>query len=104
MGYEFNQLIVAESFQALYVERGRPVLPRVELEARHELCEDLAQSLWEVCLQLQDRGRAGPVEILAQIRAGLLQPPSSLPGKEADWVATRIAELLQWPVPVLPPA
>lgn len=99
MGYEFNQQVVAESFQALYVERGRPLLARADLEARHELCEDLAQSLCEVCLQLHDRQRAGSAEILAQIQAGLLQPPSALPAQEAGWVATRIAELLQWPQP-----
>ena len=32
MGYEFNQQVVAESFQALYVERGRPLLARADLD------------------------------------------------------------------------
>lgn len=100
MGYEVNQLFIAASFQALYADgRGRPTLPREELQARQELCEDLAQSLSEVCLGLRFKVDADEGEALARCHEGLLTPPSSLPEPEARWVAIRIAELLQWDVP-----
>lgn len=98
MGYEVNQLFVAESFQALYLERGRPTVSRAELEARHDLCEDLAQSLSETCLALRLRKDLSPSDILKQVHSGLLQPPSALPAPEARWIAIRTAELLQWDV------
>lgn len=41
MGYEINQLFVAETFQQLYADgRGQPRLSREEMHARQELCED----------------------------------------------------------------
>lgn len=100
MGYDINQLFVAESFQGLYLDRrGRSTLPREELQARQELCEDLAQSLCEVCLGLDFKADASAKEALARCHEGLLTPPSSLPAPEARWVTTRIAELLQWEAP-----
>lgn len=100
MGYEINQLFVAETFQQLYTDsRGRPTLCREEVQERQELCEDLAQSLAEVCLGLRFKVDASASEALARCREGLLTPPSSLPAAEARWVAIRIAELLQWDVP-----
>ena len=100
MGYEINQLFVAETFQQLYADgRGRPTLSREKMQERQELCEDLAQSLAEVCLGLRFKVEASASEALARCYEGLLTPPSSLPAAEARWVAVRIAELLQWDVP-----
>lgn len=99
MGYEFNQLFIAESFQALYLDsRNRPMLLREDLQARQELCEDLAQSLAEHCIALRFCNDVPP-EVLTQVHHGLLEPPSSLPAPEARWVTMRTAELLQWDVP-----
>ena len=94
MGYEFNQLFVAESFQALYLERGRSILSRDDLQARHELCEDTAQSLAEVCLGLQSTRDIPFAEAIKQCHDGLLNPPSPVTQPEARWVAIRVAELL----------
>ena len=99
VGYEFNQLFVAESFQAIYLERGRSILSRDDLQARHELCEDTAQSLAEVCLGLQSRDDISIAEVITQCRDGLLNPPSPVTRPEAQWVAIRVAELLGCDVP-----
>lgn len=100
MSYEFNQLFIADTFKALYADsRGRPTISREEMQTRQELCEDLAQSLSEVCLGLRFRADAGTSEAIVRCHEGLLTPPSSLPATEARWVAIRIAELLQWDVP-----
>lgn len=101
MAYEINQLFVSASFQAIYSDRhGRPTLSHAELCARQTLCEDLAQGLAPHCETLAQRRRdASPEEVLTQVHAGLLQPPSSLPAAEAGWVTRRTAELLQWDDP-----
>lgn len=101
MVYEFNQLFVADSFQALYRDsHGRSTLSRDELNARQELCEDLAQSLAAHCLSLQLHDDEAQTDVLTQLHTGLLNPPSSLPAGETYWVTVRTAELLQWDVPV----
>jgi hypothetical protein len=100
MGYEINRLFVAKTFQKLYADsRGRPTLSRDEMQVRQEICEDLAQSLAEVCLGLRFKADAGACEALLRCHEGLLTPPSSLPAPEARWAAIRTAELLQWDVP-----
>lgn len=100
MGHEINQLFVAETFQQLYADScERPTLSREEMQARQELCEDVAQSLSEVCLGLRFKVDASSSEALARCHEGLLTPPSSLTAAEARWVAFRIAEPLQWDVP-----
>ena len=99
MGYEFNQLFVAESFQALYLERGRSILSRDDLQARHDLCEDTAQSLAKLCLGLQSRTDISVAEAIKQCHDGVLNPPSPATPPEARWVAIRVAELLACDVP-----
>ncbi len=100
MAYELNQLFIAESFHALYMDgRGRSTLSRQDLQARQELCEDLAQSLSKHCLGLQFRNDALPPDVLTEVHTGLMTPSSSLPEPEARWVTIRTAELLRWDVP-----
>ncbi|WP_425258173.1 hypothetical protein ACPOLB_21955 [Rubrivivax sp. RP6-9] len=100
MGHDINQVFVADSFQALYGDsRGHPTLAREQLQARQELCEDLAQSVSEACFGLRFNSGTTAGDALAQVHTGLLMPPSSLPAPEARWVAIRTAELLQWEVP-----
>src|SRR6478672_8060075 len=40
--YDHNQTLVPESFLAIHSRHGRALRPRAEIEARHELCEDVA--------------------------------------------------------------
>jgi hypothetical protein len=94
-----NQLFVAESFQALHLERGRSILSRDDLQARHDLCEDTAQSLAEVCLSLHARTDIQIADAIKQCHDGLLNPPSPVTQAEARCVAIRVAELLACDVP-----
>jgi hypothetical protein len=100
VSYEINQLFVADSFQAMYLDKaGRSTLSREALHARHELCEDLAQSLSEVCLDLQSRNDIGLPAAIEQCHAGLVGSDSGVSQAEAGWVTHRIAELLQQGAP-----
>jgi hypothetical protein len=94
-----SQIVVPPSFIALFVEpgRSRPGAPRQEIAARHEFCEDLAQMLTE---QAQDkRWQLGVDEttVLERMLAGLRAEGSGVSAAEAQWVITRLAELLEWP-------
>lgn len=74
VAYEFNQLFIAESFQALYLDcRGRSTLSREDLQARQEVCEGLAQSLSEHCLALRFRSDAPAADVMTQLHEGLLE-------------------------------
>jgi hypothetical protein len=96
-----SQIAVPPSFIALYLEpgRSRPSLPRDELAARHEHCEDLANLLTEpASARLWDLGLSEDI-VLERIERGLLAGDTALPAAEARWVVCRLAELLGWPIP-----
>jgi hypothetical protein len=99
---EESQIVVPASFIALFVAPGRqrPSLPRDALAARYELCEDLAEMLTEPAqTQRWDLGIAEG-DVLKRIHRGLLGDAAGLAAAEAVWVATRLAELLQWECPL----
>lgn len=93
------QLPIPPSFHALYLgARRRLTLPLAQLRARYELCEDMAQMLVEPCKGLHyDQGLSEDL-ILERVRAGLGGAESAVSAAEARWVATRLAELLHWPI------
>jgi hypothetical protein len=97
------QIYLPPSFQTLYVAPGRmkPLLPRDELMARYELCEDLATQLTEFARNLQFELGISEDEVLTRVRLGLLTEPSVVTPPEADWVTRRTAELLEWECPPL---
>jgi hypothetical protein len=99
---ESNQTFIPPSFSALFVPPGkfRPTLGARAMAARHELCEDMAQMLTEQASTQQFA--LGITEDLALERClqGLLAAPQVLSEAEARWVICRLAELLQWPLPV----
>ncbi len=98
-----NQVYVAASFQALHRDaRGRWTLPAREVAARHELCEDLAQHLTTHCQSVHVEIGAETDEVLARCLHGLQTPESGVSEAEANWIVTRLAELLGWPHPGLP--
>jgi hypothetical protein len=95
-----NQIFVPASFQALYRDsRGRWVLPPQGVATRYELCEDLAQHLTEHCRGVHIDIGADSAEVLGRCLQGLLQPDAGVAAEEAQWVVTRLAELLNWPPP-----
>jgi hypothetical protein len=99
---EGSQIVVPPAFVALFVPEGRtrPVLPWAAVAARHELCEDLAQSLAEQApLRLHALGVAES-DVLERFARGLAMPGGELAPREAWWVLQRVAEILGWPAPV----
>lgn len=97
-----SQIEIPPSFIALYVAPGRqkPSLPRAELAARYELCEDMAQMLTETARNMEfGLGIAGS-DVLARCLQGLRVEPVVVSEAESVWVVHRLAELLDWrPLP-----
>ena len=85
---------------ALYVLPGRQKLslPRDELAARYELCEDLANLLTEKAANMQFTLGITEELVLQQCELGLLAEPAVVSPVEARWVVCRLAELLNWPM------
>jgi hypothetical protein len=101
---EENQSFVPESFMALYLDKGRykPSLPRAELTARYEMCEDLAHLLVETASTQQFELGITEDDALERCWRGLLVEPAVTTPDEAFWVVCRLAELLSWPFPQTP--
>jgi hypothetical protein len=94
-----NQILVPESFMALYQQRGRPTRERHEIEARFELCEDLAAHVSQLCATVQFSGDLSESAALKKCFDGLVEPPATVSQPEARWVMSRVAEMLDWPLP-----
>ena len=99
---EDNQLFLPPSFIALYVPPGRvkPTLARDELAQRYELCEDMAQMLTETASTMLVTLGITERDVLERCRLGLLAEPAVVSADEAGWVVSRLAELMNWPLPV----
>jgi len=97
-----NQIHVPPSFMAVYSDaRGRLTERADVVRARYELCEDLAGHLVEQAQTLYHVQAPSEAEILQRIHAGLASAESGVSAAEATWIATRLAELLNWPCPAL---
>ena len=96
-----SQIEIPPSFVALYVAPGRqkPSLPRDEMAARYELCEDMAQMLTETASTMLVTLGITEHDVLARCRLGLLAEPTVMSAAEAGWVVSRLAELMNWPIP-----
>jgi len=96
--YDHNQTLVPESFLALHARHGRALRPRAEIEARHELCEDVAL---HAAAFLAERHAEGDDtgEALKRCHDGLRADPGAFAAGEAAWVVRRVAELQEWPQP-----
>ena len=94
-----NQIIVPPSFVALYIEpgRSRPGAGRDEIAARHDFCEDLACLLSEHALNKRWELGVTEHDVLGRIWLGLQGGAAGVNEREARWVITRLAELLDWP-------
>jgi len=100
-----NQTVIPRSFIDLFIPPGahRPREPREVVAARYELCEDMAQMLTEHArIKLFELG-VTEEDVLDRVRQGLLVPGSVVAQDEAGWVVCRLAELLDWPMPVARP-
>ena len=100
-----NQIHVPPSFMAVYSDtRQRLTDKPAVVRARYELCEDLSGHLVEHAQTLYHVQAPSEAEILRRIHAGLQDPSSGFTTPEATWVVSRLAELLNWPCPLLVPA
>jgi hypothetical protein len=94
-----HQIFIPDSFIALHATPGgRPTLPRNELIACYELCEDMANALVEHCQAIHFRDGVDETEVLRRCLQGLLVEPAVLTPAQARWVVMRTAELLGWPL------
>ena len=94
-----NQTVLPASFIALFIEPGRhkPSATREHMSARHEFCEDLASMLTEQAqTKLWELG-VTEHDVLQRMLQGLRASPAVVDDREAVWVVTRLAELLNWP-------
>ena len=98
---EQYQITIPPSFMAIYSRNGRPIETRQVIEQRYDLCEDLAAQTAETCQVLQFRDDLSEAEILKGCHASL-QTAGAVSVQEADWVVSRVAELLGWPMPAWP--
>lgn len=93
-----NQIPVPPSFVALFVPPGRikPTEPRAVIAERYELCEDLAQMLTETAQERLHALGIAESDVLERLHRGLVADGSPVTPDEAQWVITRLAELLGW--------
>ena len=93
-----NQIIIPPSFIALFVEEGRskPAASRQVIAERYEFCEDLATLLVDHAQDKLWDLKIGEEEVLARIGQGLAAGQAGVNEAEAQWVITRLAELLHW--------
>lgn len=94
-----NQILVPDSFLALYAARGglRLTEPMANVRERYELCEDLAQALTEQARLTQFQLGITESDVLEKMLQALLQEGSPVSPPQAPWVVRRLAELLDWP-------
>lgn len=96
------QIEIPPSFLALFTDaRQRLRVPLVQLRQRYEVCEDLANLLVQQAQHLHHVQVPSEEQILLGIHAGLGAEGSPVDAAEAQWVVRRLAELLDWPCPVL---
>lgn len=89
-----SQIVVPPAFIALFVPPGRikPVEPYAHIAARHEFCEDLAQSLVELARTQRWSLGITDADVLERVGRGLVD--LDLADGERGWVLGRLGELL----------
>jgi len=97
--YDHNQTLVPDSFLALHVHHGRPLLDREAMEARHENAELLAQQVATVLANVPADDAAAQREALDAVKASLLADALAGSEPEADWVVARVGEICGWAPP-----
>jgi hypothetical protein len=92
-----SQIVIPPSFIELFMPPGarRPTEPRAHIEARYELCEDLAQMLTEPASTKRFELGITEADVLERMHAGLAAG-AVVDAAQARWVVRRLAELLGW--------
>ena len=94
--YDHNQTLLPDSFLALYVRHGRPMVGRDELEARYEIAETIALRVAEVVVNVPGDDAGARREALQSVRESLVTPPATVSEAEATWVIARVVEICEW--------
>ncbi len=94
-----SQIQIPPSFIALFVPPGRtkPNASREVITQRYEWCEDLATLLTEHACDRKAELGVTEGDVLLRMHQGLLADGSGVSAPEAQWITTRLAELLNWP-------
>ena len=94
-----NQTVLPASFIAIHTEPGRskPGATRALMSARHDFCEDLATMLTEEAQTKLWQLGVTEHDVLERMLRGLRAGETVVSDREAVWVVTRLAELLDWP-------
>ena len=93
-----NQIIIPPSFIALFIEPGRikPSAGKEQILERYDFCEDLANMLTETAAtKLWELGITES-DVLDRMHQGLMVADIGVSEAEAQWVITRLAELMGW--------
>jgi hypothetical protein len=93
-----NQIVIPPSFIALFIEPGRikPSASKEVIHERYDFCEDMASMLTEqATAKLWELGIT-EADVLERIYQGLTISDVGVSVPEAQWVVTRLAELLGW--------
>jgi len=70
------------------------------VQSRYDLCEDMAATLASTASNVYFDARVCDMEILDRCYAALLQVPETLTASESRWTVLRLAELMDWEVPL----
>lgn len=92
-----SQIHVPDSFLALFQAGASRRLnePWHHILARYETCEDLAQGLAPQARALVADLGVMPADVAHKMAGGLQHPSVGLAPEEAQWVGTRLVELLE---------
>jgi hypothetical protein len=96
-----SDIHIPPSFLALYTtpHRARLMVDRDTLLQRYELCEDMSQMLITTAGEMQWSLGITEDDVLQQCHRGLLGDAAVVSASEAQWVVSRLAELMGWPLP-----
>lgn len=93
-----NQVLVPESFQAIYKDsrRAKLSIPWPRLLERYEFCEDLSNMLVETASNMMHGLHITEDDVFGRVSMGLRAPASGTSPEESFWVLQRLAELMEW--------
>ena len=96
------QIEIPQSFLALYTDTRRQRLhtPWQEVAQRYELCEDLANLLTTTARDMEFSLGIAESDVLSRVQQGLQGEAAVVTPPEAQWVVCRLAELLDWDLPL----
>lgn len=96
------QIEIPQSFLALYTDTRRQRLhtPWQEVAQRYELCEDLANLLTTTARDMEFSLGIAESDVLSRVHQGLQGEAAVVTPPEAQWVVCRLAELLDWDLPL----